>query len=165
MNFCVYDDCTWLYPDSPLAGPQAARLDAPRGGHAAFQLLVDKGGERRLTFHWKTPGGPPVSLYRLVPVGVNENTAPTLMTTTDYAACRDYVTRAAPFEVYDAMAPCAFGEAVPGRAFYLCAEPAHRQVPGLYSGELTIEREGERAVCPWSAGCTPPGCPPPARAF
>ena len=41
MNFCVYDDCTWLYPDSPLAGPQAARLDAPRGGHAAFQLLVD----------------------------------------------------------------------------------------------------------------------------
>lgn len=148
MNFCVYDDCTWLYPDSPLAGPQTARLDAPRGGHAAFQLLVDKGGECRLTFHWKTPDGPPVSLYRLVPVGVNENTAPTLMTTTDYAACRDYVTRAAPFEVYDAMAPCAFGEAVPGRAFYLCAEPAHRQVPGLYSGELTIEREGERAVCP-----------------
>ena len=64
MNFCVYDDCTWLYPDSPLAGPQAARLDAPRGGHAAFQLLVDKGGECRLTFDWKTPGGPPVSLYR-----------------------------------------------------------------------------------------------------
>lgn len=58
-----------------------------------------------------------MSLYRLVPVGVNENTAPTLMTTADYAACRDYVTRAAPFEVYDALAPCAFGEAVPGPAF------------------------------------------------
>ena len=162
MDFCVYDDCTWLYPDSLLAGPRQARLDAPRGGHAAFQLLLDKDGECRLTFRWKTPGGPPVRLYRLAAVGVNENTAPTLMTTTDYAACRDYVTRAAPFEVYDAMAPCAFGEAVPGPAFYLCAEPAHRQVPGLYSGELTIEREGERAVCPvecrvWAARVPGPG--------
>lgn len=79
---------------------------------------------------------------------MNENTAPTLMTTTDYAACRDYVTRAAPFAVYDALAPCAFGEAVPGPTFSLCAEVPAGQAPGLYSGELTVEREGERAACP-----------------
>ena len=88
MDFCVHDDCTWLYPDSLLAGPRHARLDAPRGGHAAFQLLLDKDGECRLPFRWKTPGGPPVRLYRLAPGGVNAHTAPPPRTTPDPAALR-----------------------------------------------------------------------------
>lgn len=149
MDFCVYDDCTWLFPDSPLTGLRRARLDAPRGGHAAFQLLLPAGeGACRLSFAWQEAGGPPVRLYRLREVGVNENTAPTLMTTTDYDACRDYVTRAAPFEVWDALVPCEPGQPVEGRAFWVSVEPPAGQAPGLYSGTLTAERGGERAVCP-----------------
>lgn len=152
MDYSVFDDCTWLFPDTPLSGARAARLDAPRGGHAGFQLLAAppaEGGPVHVSFAWSAPGGPAVQIYELLPVVVNENTAPTLMTTTDYALCRDYVTRKAPFEVYDALSPCCGGICA-GRAFYLSAEVSAQQAPGLYTGVFRLACGGEELACPVS---------------
>ncbi|GKI13586.1 hypothetical protein CE91St44_00710 [Oscillospiraceae bacterium] len=139
MKYSVFTDADWIYPDSPHGGGDEVRLSAARGGHAGAQILGEApAAPVRLRFAWRQSGGPRVQLYQLAPVGVNENTSPTLMTTTDYESCRAFVTRRAPFEVYDALRPVEEGLAEGRLALYLCAEAAPEQAPGVYTGELVI---------------------------
>ena len=151
MNWCVYDDCTWTFPDSSRIGAQTVHLDAPRGGHAAFQLLAAPpagAGYCRLSFRWETPCTLDVKIFCLTPVTVNENTSPSLMTTLNYDSCRSYVTRQAPFDVYDALMPCFSDGTAEGDAFYISIEIPPDTVPGTYRGVFRAVWGDAAAECP-----------------
>ncbi len=106
MQFSVFNDTDWLFPDSCHTDVTSIELDAPRGGHAGAQILGAQVNDAvSIQFHWDSGNGPAVELYQLLPVGVDENTSATLMTTTDYESCKGFVTRQAPFYVYDALMP------------------------------------------------------------
>lgn len=148
MRLTVFSDTDWLYPDSAHSGQTAIELQAVRGGHCGAQILGEAPQtDAEVTFCWEQPGGPlsglhrvpKIRLYQLLPVGVNENTAATLMTTTDFASCRSFVTRKAPFAVYDALRPVE-GSLPAGErlALYLCVETPADQPPGQYAGTLTV---------------------------
>lgn len=155
IHFSVFNDTDWLYPDSAHSALTGICLHLPRGGHDGVQLLVDA-AHTHVSVSYQPANscdsgnsrGPMVQLYRLIPIGVNENTSAALMTTTDYESCRAFVTRRAPFEVYDAIMP--FDGEIPegGRfALYLCADSARETPPGKYFGTLTIrEPDGETNI-------------------
>lgn len=140
----------WLFPDSTHTGLTKIRLHAPRGGHAGAQILGDLPRSAvTVRFHWNNDNGPSVKLYQLLPIGVNENTAATFMTTTDYESCREFVTRQAPFYVYDALKPVEEGISIDKRlALYLCIEPAAQADPGSYEGTLSVTADGAEAKIP-----------------
>ena len=148
MHFSVFSDAEWLYPDSAHSALSGISLHLPRGGHDGAQLLGGiLSGTLSAVLRWDGGRGPSVRLYRLLPVGVNENTSPTLMTTTDYESCREFVTRKAPFEVFDALKPLTEPEMPDGTrlALYLCAEAAADETPGEYSGTLTVTVGADKA--------------------
>ncbi len=140
MQFSVFNDTDWLFPDSCHTDVTSIELDAPRGGHAGAQILGAQVNDAvSIQFHWDSGNGPAVELYQLLPVGVNENTAATLMTTTDYESCKDFVTRQAPFYVYDALMPVEEGIRNQHRlAFYMTVEPSQQDLPGRYTGSIAI---------------------------
>lgn len=167
MHFSVFSDAEWLYPDSAHSALSGISLHLPRGGHDGAQLLGGiLSGTLSAVLRWDGGRGPAVRLYRLLPVGVNENTSPTLMTTTDYESCREFVTRKAPFEVFDALKPLTEPETPDGTrlALYLCAEAAADETPEEYSGTLTVTVGADKAEL--SVRCTvhAPVVPPPAQA-
>ena len=91
MQYSVFTDTDWLYPDSAHSGIKNIRLTVPRGGHAGAQILGElPKTSPRLQFVWHQDSqnaGLTVRLFRLLPVGVNENTDSSLMTTTDLERC------------------------------------------------------------------------------
>ena len=99
MNYSIFNDTDWLYPDSSHSRTEHIRLTVPRGGHAGVQILGEiPDAPLRLRCSWhqdEAKAGLTVSLFRLLPVGVNENTDSRLMTTTDFERCKSFVTRKA----------------------------------------------------------------------
>ena len=163
MQYSVYSDSAWTYPDSPHTQIHQASLEAARGGHAAFQLLgdtLDTGTPISVSMNWEQPCG--LSLYagELLPVGVDENTSATLMTTTDYESCRDFVTRKAPFYVYDAIRPLENTLTGIRLALYLSLQADCEEAPGLYTGTLHITVGEDKISVPVScrvhSACVPP---------
>ncbi|MFQ9992757.1 hypothetical protein [Ruthenibacterium lactatiformans] len=97
-------------PNGCIPIPSTARCPAssshlPRGGHDTPSFWAAYSPERFPPCSAGTALRACGAAVRLLPVGVNENTSPTLMTTTDYESCREFVTRKAPFEVFDALKP------------------------------------------------------------
>ena len=122
MHFSVFSDAEWLYPDSAHSAPVRHQPASAAQPHDGAQILGGiLSGTLSAVLRWDGGRGPAVRLYRLLPVGVNENTSPTLMTT-DYESCREFVTRKAPFEVFDALEPLTEPETPDGTrlALYLC---------------------------------------------
>ena len=148
MQYSIFTDADWLFPDSAHSGEKAVELLAPRGGHGGAQILCDLPAGTAPRFVWEGDPGPEVRLFQLLPVGVNENTSATLMTTTDYESCRDFVTRRAPFQVYDALRPLD-GPLPEGRtALYLSVEASAQTAPGTYTGKLLLtDREAVPVRC------------------
>lgn len=164
MRYSVFTDADWLFPDSPHSGENSVSLLLPRGGHAGAQILCDLPAETAVPrLVWDKAEGPEVRLYQLLPVGVNENTSPTLMTTTDYDSCKDFVTRKAPFTVYDALRPAE--DALPeGRlALYLCAEASSHTSPGVYTGALVFGNGEAAQPVPLRCEVSAAEVPPPGR--
>ncbi len=156
IRFSVFHDTDWIYPDTKHNAINHITMHLPRGGHDGAQLLVDA-GHAPVSVSWSPDipyspiegSSPILRIYRLHSVGVNENTSPTVMTTTDYESCREFVTRKAPFEVYDALEPF-YGEVPEGGRFalYLCTEASPETTPGIYSGRLTIRQRTCEVIIP-----------------
>ena len=90
MHFSVFSDAEWLYPDSAHSALSASACICRARRYDGAQLLGGiLSGTLSAVLRWDGGRGPAVRLYRLLPVGVNENTSPTLMTTTDYESCRN----------------------------------------------------------------------------
>lgn len=150
MRLSTFTDTDWLYPDSEHSSQTAIILDAVCGGHAGAQILGDTlPSEAVVEFRWNDSDGPDVQLFQLLPVGVNENTSPTLMTTTDYENCRAFVTRKAPFDVYDALRPVDATIPTGGRlALYLCIDVPQRVEARAYHGVLFVSIANDEIEIP-----------------
>lgn len=142
QSFC---ENTWLYPDTPCTATERAgqrlALDAARGGTVGFQVLGEASFEAEVPFRaeLRCGGGITCVPYQLLPARVEENSGAKLHTTLDYDSVAAFVTRRAPFEVYDVTRDLDGGVAYPGRAafyFRLCV-PLESE-PGAYAGELRV---------------------------
>lgn len=166
MHYSIFNDTEWLYPDSALNDSKNIRLTIPRGGHAGAQILIEiSGAPLHLEFIWHQnvpKESLTVSLFQLLPVGVNENTDSELMTTTDFERCKSFVTRKAPFDVYDALCPIADAPApVNGRLpLYLCIDACTDVIPGNYSGELCFCEDCHETKIPLTCRVSPVLVPP-----
>ena len=147
MAYSVFSDTQWLYPDSVHSKGKRIELMLARGGHDGAQILFDTvDAETEVYLEWEQPGLKG-TLFQLLPVVVNENTAPTTMTTMDYESCCSYVTRKAPFEVYDALRPME-KTVLPGRlAMYLSVEAGTDADPGIYVGKLWLREHVTVTAC------------------
>ncbi len=102
MKYCVFSDNEWVYPDSGLTGKDSIKLYSARGADVCFQVLTDKemkdGEDVSFSFSCK---GCDLEAYQLLPAYVSENSGVETHTTTEYELVKDFVTRKAPFWVYD----------------------------------------------------------------
>ena len=159
MQYSVFTDTDWLYPDSAHSGIKNIRLTVPRGGHAGAQILGElPKTSPRLQFVWHQDSqnaGLTVRLFRLLPVGVTENTDSSLMTTTDFERCKSFVTRKAPFDVYDALCPIEDETVTDRLAVYLCIDADADAVPGNYSGELRLYEGCQETKIPLTCRVSP----------
>ena len=102
MKYCVFSDNEWVYPDSSLTCRDSINLFSARGADVCFQVLTDKNvkeGEE-VSFSFACDGCT-LEAYQLLPAYVSENSGVKTHTTTEYELVKDFVTREAPFWVYD----------------------------------------------------------------
>ncbi len=145
LDYSFYSDSTWLYPDSEVNGIKERRISIAKNGHAAMQLLI-KGDEKFSLSIKSRYNSVRVKVFKEKEVCVNENTAPTLMTTLDWEACKDYATRKAPFYVYDALLPIADTSLHSEKtaAFFLEFEALPNARSGVYKIEVEIRGKETR---------------------
>ena len=152
MNYRVFSENEWVYPDSELTAPNAAALHAPRGADTCFQVLTDyelKGGET-VTFDLSLPGCEAV-VYRLLPATVPLNSDAKVLCTEDYESVKHFVTRKAPFDVYDVTCPLGEAGDEAGRAaFYVRINVDENAPVGLHTADLTLRIGEDAAVIPLS---------------
>lgn len=145
LQFRAYSENTWVYPDEQaVTCPQSdVLLHCARGGNVLTQILTDfpvQAGERVDVFV-QGANGVTVTPYQLVPVTVTLNSAPWGMgdTTKNYEEVKDFVTRKAPFDVYDATAPLDQGFVHSGRlAIALRFAPSATVTPGVQKITVTF---------------------------
>lgn len=152
MKYSIFSDSEWTFPDSPHNGITHVNVTIPQNGHTGFQILGDDLLSDRLVsvdILWDDKNNLNAHIYELLPVGVNENTAPTIMTTTDFESCKDYVTRQAPFYVYDALKPFK-GEFTGNRLALMVDLYAPSNAPSqLHTGSLVISfQTGKDIIIP-----------------
>ena len=140
MSYQVFSENEWIYPDTVLSEPNGAELYAPRGADVCFQVLTDcmlRGGEPiDFTFDGK---GCEAVVYQLLPATVTLNSHAKALCTEDYESVKHFVTRKAPFDVYEITRPLNEGETEAGRAaFYVRINVAAAAPVGKLESDLTI---------------------------
>ena len=140
MNYQVFSENEWVYPDSPASEGGTAELHSARGADVCFQLLTDHvltGGET-ITADFSMAGCEAV-VYHLLTATVPLNSDAKMLCTTDYESVRHFVTRKAPFDVYEITRPLDEGACEAGRAaFYVRINVAADAPVGVLESNLTI---------------------------
>ncbi len=109
MKYQIFSPNEWIYPDTVIGEGEGGNADlySARNMDTCFQLLTDRvvlSGEA-VTVSAALPGCFSVAVEELLPAHVGENSAATVMTTTDYESVKHFVTRRAPFDVYEVARP------------------------------------------------------------
>lgn len=155
MKYAIYSVNEWLYPDSESAGngKQAIELISARHARAGSQLLLQSlnaGTELEWSFEWTEASAAAASsieweVYRMRDVPVNENTGPRY-STIPVGTPADYVTRPAPFRVYDALEPIdrLFEATSETEALYVCCYIPASVPPATYGGTVSLIGGGSR---------------------
>lgn len=146
VKYRVYSENEWVYPDDEIIAFDEATLSlhTARGGNVMIQALAEgeiKKGDK-VSISVCGANGVTVKAYQLVPVTVALNSAPKGLpnTTTDYEKVKDFVTRKAPFDVYDATAPLDEVALADGRfAFALRYTAARDAKVGTQNIEVTLK--------------------------
>jgi hypothetical protein len=143
MKIQIFSENEWLYPDSELKKPaDYISLDAARGSDVCFQVLTDQSISKKTEIKYKWNGintSPSCKLYQLLPAVVDENSAGTVLTTLDYDSVSHFVTRKAPFSVFDVTRDIDDGCLKPGRvAFYVRIQIPRDTEPGEYEYTLNL---------------------------
>lgn len=153
MSYQIFSENEWVYPDTRMDETRGKKavLYAARRSDVGFQILTDislSGGE---SFACEPEGlDCAAAVYQLLPVLVSENSGPKVFTTLEYDEVKSFVTRKAPFEVYDITKP-AGRELDKGRAaFFVRLTVGEDAVPGCYEGSLRLEIGKESLVVPVS---------------
>ncbi|MBQ6245753.1 MAG: DUF4091 domain-containing protein [Kiritimatiellae bacterium] len=131
MKCSLRDSLEWLYPDSTIDGEPITSLecDAPAGGVADVNVLVtDIAPDKPLRFSSDTPDG---EFFRLIDVPVECNTGPEAFAEREGGPRNKFVTRRAPFRVFDAMEPLSGDSLTPADVEQLTGK-------SLTSGEATV---------------------------
>lgn len=143
MNYKIFSDNEWLYPDSVINGElnTTAELFSARGGDVCFQILTDitLSGTESISAEFDRKGCDAV-VYRLLPARVSENSGPKTFTTKNYDEVKHFVTKEAPFDVYDLTIPldCECSEG--GRAAFFVRINVSANAPvGCQKDILTIK--------------------------
>lgn len=150
MNYCVYSENQWIYPDSSLTGKKEVQLHAPRNSDVCFQVLTDLEVEEgeKISVRMNHLSGK-LSVYQLLSAHVGENSAATVLTTLDYESVKHFVTRKAPFDVYDITRPVENGQLCAGRvALWLRLDVERGAVPGSYEGSISLLVGKEEVAIP-----------------
>lgn len=151
MNYRVFSDNEWVYPDSALHGAAEAELHAARGGDVCFQLLADHALQAGEHVGFALPlAGCTVEPYQLLPAYVSENSGVKTHTTTDYEEVKHFVTRKAPFWVYEVTKPVEDGIEEGRAAFFLRINVALDAPAGTYKTALSVTLGEEKLTVPVS---------------
>lgn len=107
MRCSLIDSLVWVYPDSEIGARSCSQIkvDVARGATVAVNVLMKKvtpGSTIRLAVSLKTGGK--AQFFRLHDVPVERNTGPVGFTE-KAGEHNEFVSRRAPFRVYDAMQP------------------------------------------------------------
>ena len=111
VKFSVYSENQWVYPDDTIGviNEELLELHIARGGNVLCQILTDIEVEKNSPFTIQINGahGVEITPYQLVKCTVLRNSAPQGQpnSTDEYELVKDFVTRKAPFELYDMTAP------------------------------------------------------------
>ena len=147
MKYQVFSENQWVYPDSEITVQNRAELHAPRGADVCFQVLTDcelTGGEG-ITAAFSMAGCEAV-VYQLLTATVPLNSDARMLCTTDYESVKHFVTRKAPFDVYEITRPLDEGESEAGRAAFFVRIIVAADAPvGVLESDLTI-RVGEAVL-------------------
>ena len=142
-KFQVFSDNEWIYPDTKIEESNRIELYAARGADVCFQVLTDyvATGDEVLQISTEgLPRGCEIVMYQLLPAHVGKNSDRKMLTTLDYESVRDFVTKKAPFDVYEITRQIKNGELSEGRvAFFVRINVMKDEIPGSYSGELKLE--------------------------
>ncbi len=157
MRAELRDSLEFLYPDSVVRSPpvRAASLDVAQNGTAAVHVLLNdlhKGSTLRMSVRRSNRINKTAQWFRLIDVPVEQNTG--LVGYCEKEEVNPFVTRRAPFRVYDAMQPIGMGgrtevlDATGTVAFRLHLRPGARigtqrhtitVSDGSATGELTLD--------------------------
>ena len=141
-KYQIFSDNEWIYPDTTIVESNEINLYAARGSDVCFQVLTDymaSEGEKIRVSTEGLPVGCEVVMYQLLPAHVGENSDRKMLTTKDYESVRDFVTRKAPFDVYEITRPIKKGKLTEGRvAFFIRVNVSCDEIPGNYAGTLTL---------------------------
>ncbi|OPH57711.1 hypothetical protein BC351_04135 [Paenibacillus ferrarius] len=156
MPYQIFHTNEWLYPDTLISesGPDSISLSTARGSRAGCQILIqleDVGAPLSWTYT-PTPSAAmncdniQMELFRLRDVLVNENTGPKY-STIPVGTPADYITRPAPFRVYDALQRVdqAFTTSSPKEALYVSWHIPASLLPSIYHGEICLTA-GNQAI-------------------
>jgi hypothetical protein len=141
----------WLYPDDVVGDnpKRCAELIVPRNGYTSFQVLLNNCpiGDK-ISCSFSETEEIFTEFYREIDVKVSMNTGVHGFTA-DYETAKDYVTKKAPFRVYDALEPvsnCLTKNTT--EAIYVCFKIDKNAVSGEYSGSVFIEIGTEKIEIP-----------------
>lgn len=156
MQYRIFSENEWVYPDTELTGENTAILHTPRGADVCFQVLTDHPlREESITVQWTGLGSIVPEVYQLMGAYVDENSHAKSLTTLDYDSVKDFVTRRAPFTVYDMTRPLDSGLlatdfASDKAAFFIRLNVPADAEPGQYTGTVTLCPGEEKLVLPVS---------------
>ena len=155
----------WLYPDSKTGTVRAcAETDVPANGVAEVNVLLNglKPGDP-VSFSSSAEGG---EWFRLAAVPVEKNTGPDgFVENIEKGRTNLFVTRRAPFEVFDAMEPLAGGKTSPRSETMALRFRLRNLPPGVRSlpVELAVSQGGFRAKLPFRVNIHKAALPPIGR--
>ncbi|NEW04760.1 DUF4091 domain-containing protein [Paenibacillus sp. SYP-B3998] len=150
MNYQVFHACEWLYPDSEItdSGMRSISISAARGSRASCQLLLQSLPDgASIQWEYRSNQASPsennwiqIEIYQMIDVLVNENTGPKY-STIPIGTPAEYVTRPAPFRVYDALQSVGheFLAHSHTEAIYVCWNIPTSMDPGIYQGDFIVK--------------------------
>ena len=155
FNLKVFSENQWVFPDDVIEATdcECVALDIARGGNVMIQVLTDasvSAGDE-FSFHIDNANGAYIIPYQLVPVTVSRNSSPKgkMYTTLNYEEVKDFVTRKAPFDVYDVTAPMNERFHYSGRLAFALRFTAQRELtPQIQNINVTLETGGNSYVLP-----------------
>lgn len=149
MKYSIYSASEWLYPDAECGDRHSITLNAARNGRTGFQVKLTDLPENTPVTVAHSFGSPlRLEAFRLVDVLVNENTGRVGLTWKESDGEPEYVTRRAPFRVYDPMRRYRDGQEFTGKeatGFYFSFDIPAETAPGCYTEKFLIEAGGETA--------------------
>ena len=157
MDIGVFSASEWLYTDtSPDQGSSnTLELAVARGAHTACQLLIiPEATDAKMTISVEQIAGPalpPAEVFELRDVMVEKNTGWHGFVAKDGDDPSGYVTRLAPFRVYDAMRPATDGNVQTnnGRAaVYLCWRLPVSAEPGRVQAVIRVSAREQTVAIP-----------------